>query len=213
MITGSRMHDEERGHDQEQDREEDLDRRLLRPLLRVAALLALAHLEREVPHDLAGRDAHRLALCDRCAQNMRTPGVSTRCRRFSSASTSVRPMFCSWSVSRTSEASGSLIFVAGEPQRLREAQAGLERHDEEVDQVGKARARSGRGASAPASRRSSSAGTTRSTIAAIVPATTEPGPHAAEPAERRPRGRRRRRRRDTGCRGAARASSCTCRPR
>ena len=45
-------------------------------------------------------------------ENMRTPGVSTRASRFSSASTSVRPMFCSCRVSRTSEESGSRIFVA-----------------------------------------------------------------------------------------------------
>ena len=43
--------------------------------------------------------------------NMRTPGVSMRPRKFVRASTSVRPMFCSCSVRRTSPASGSLIFV------------------------------------------------------------------------------------------------------
>ena len=43
--------------------------------------------------------------------NIRTPVVSTLASMFSSASTSVSPMFCSCSVRRTSEASGSLIFV------------------------------------------------------------------------------------------------------
>ena len=40
-------------------------------------------------------------------------------------------------MSRTSEESGSRIFAGREAKRLREAQAGLERHDQEVDQVGK----------------------------------------------------------------------------
>ena len=86
-------------------------------------------------------------------ENIRTPGVSTRTSRFSSASTSVRPMFCSCSVRRTSDESGSLIFVGGEAKRLREAEAGLERHDEEVDQIRADRARPARGASSRAGRR------------------------------------------------------------
>ena len=71
-------------------------------------------------------------------ENIRTPGVSTRARRFSSASTSVRPMFCSCRVRRTSDDERLLDLRRGEAQRLREAEARLEGHDEEVDQVGQA---------------------------------------------------------------------------
>src|SRR4029079_18028888 len=60
--------DEERGHDQEEDREQDLDGRLLRPLLRVRPL-TLSELDRQVPHDLARRDTHRLALGDRARKH------------------------------------------------------------------------------------------------------------------------------------------------
>ena len=45
-------------------------------------------------------------------------------------------MFCSCSVSRTSEASGSLIFVAASRSDCGKLETGLEGDDQEVDQVG-----------------------------------------------------------------------------
>ena len=51
------------------DREEHLDRRLLRALLGVGALRRFRISIGEVPHDLARRDAHRLALRDRAREH------------------------------------------------------------------------------------------------------------------------------------------------
>ena len=67
---------------------------------------------------------------------MRTPGVSMRPRKFVRASTSVRPMFCSCSVRRTSLGERLLDLRRREPERLREAETRLERDDHEIDQVG-----------------------------------------------------------------------------
>src|SRR4029079_11614450 len=122
------QHDEERGHDQEEDREEDLDRGLLGPLLD-SGPLTLPQLERQVAHDLAGRDAHRLALGDRAREQANArrvyPGQQV--------------------LERLDECQAHVLLLQGEPdlggerladlrgreaERLREAETGLERHDQ-----------------------------------------------------------------------------------
>ena len=70
-------------------------------------------------------------------ENMRTPGVSTRreqvLERLDERQAHVLLL------QRQPDLGGErlLDLRRREPQRLREAEAGLERHDEEVDQVGK----------------------------------------------------------------------------
>src|SRR5919201_2915472 len=60
---GPEENDEHRRKDEKDEREQELDRRPLRPLLRHRAP-TLAHFDRKVAHDLAGRGAERFALKD-----------------------------------------------------------------------------------------------------------------------------------------------------
>ena len=99
---------------------------------------------------------------------MRTPGVSTRLQEVLERLDERQAHVLLLQGEPDLGGERLLIFVGGEAQRLREAQAGLERHDQEVDQVGQRFARSGRGASAHASRRSNIGRTQPSTAAPMV---------------------------------------------
>ena len=88
-----------------------LHRRLLRPLLGVGAA-PLAHLDREVAHDLAGRDAERLALGDRAGEHANAARVdaargSSRAPRRASG-----PCSAPGASAGPRLPSGSLTFVA-----------------------------------------------------------------------------------------------------
>ena len=99
-----------------------------------AALRRLRISSDEVPHHLADRDAERLALDDRANEHAHARGVRARVR-FSSVCEVERPMFCSCRVSRISSPSGPAISLGGEPHRAGEADAGLDRDDQQVDQL------------------------------------------------------------------------------
>jgi hypothetical protein len=134
IITGTSRTTKSR-HDQEEHREEHLHRRLLRALLGVGPA-PLPQLDREVPHDLAGRDAERLALGDRAGEHAHARGVDTREEVLQSlderqAHVLLLQREAHLAVERL------LDLRRREAQRLQEAQAGLER-----DRSG--RSRSGR---------------------------------------------------------------------
>ena len=134
MTIGTSSTMKSAGMIRKSDREEHLDRRLLRALLGVGAA-ALAELDREVPHDLAGRDAHRLALGDRAREHPhagRVDAAEEVLERLDEREAHVLLL------QRQAHLAGErlLDLRRGEPQRLREAEACLERHDDEVDQVG-----------------------------------------------------------------------------
>ena len=171
--------------------------------------LPLPELDREVPHDLARRDAHRLALRDRAREHAHARRVDAReevLERLDEREAHVLLLQRQAHLGRER----LLDLRRGEPQRLREAEAGLERDDEEVDQVGQPAL--DLVAALPRARVDdrTSAATQPSTAAPTMPRTTS---HAAAPPsarERRARRTRSRLRRGTGCRAGARASSCTC---
>ena len=176
--------------------------------------LTLPQLEREVPHDLARRDAHRLALGDRAREHAyagRVDAGEQVLERLDERQAHVLLLQRQPNLGRRAARGSS---PAGETERLREAEAGLERHDEEVDQVGKAaldllapllrarvddehRQRPSRARPAP-------------TVASRMQQRRAAADERREP---EPRRTRRRPRRGTASRAGARASSCTCRPR
>ena len=78
---------------------------------------------------------------DRIAGRLRAVEQVARAPR-----SSTRPMLCSWSVSRSSSPSGPSHALRGDLQRAGEAEAGLDRDDEQVDQLGQLAGRSARGA-------------------------------------------------------------------
>src|SRR6476659_9167870 len=127
------LHDVDHHREEQDDREEDFHRRLLRSLLRVGPL-PLAQLDREVAHDLPGRDTHRLALGDRAREHANP-------RRVDPAEEVLE---------RLDEREAHVLLLKREPdlgrerlldlrrsetERLREAEPRLERHDEKVDEV------------------------------------------------------------------------------
>src|SRR5215210_3039923 len=124
--------DDEHGReDQEDEREEDLDRSLLGSLLGGGAA-PLAHLHREHSHDLADRDAERLALDDRAherAHRRRLRADEHVLQRLGRGKAHVlllerQPHLL---------AHRTLQALARQLQRSREAEAGFDRHHEQVD--------------------------------------------------------------------------------
>src|SRR5436305_1370473 len=130
---GPEQDNEHRREDQQHEREQDLDRRLLCTLLRVLAP-APPHLVREVAHDLADRDAERLALDDRADEGAHRGRVDARehaHQRLLDRET--HPLF----LQRQRELVTERTFHAprGHLQRADETHAGLDGDDEQVDQL------------------------------------------------------------------------------
>ena len=131
---GEQDHDEHRGEDEEDEREQHLDRRLLRHLLG-RGLAALPHLVGHRSHDVTHRDAERLALDDRAGEERDASCVGALLQVHE----------------RLVDGQAHVLLLQRQPQLLperpadpigcgphclREAQAGLDRDDEEVDQLG-----------------------------------------------------------------------------
>ena len=134
-IAGASRTTKMRREDQPDEREEDLDRRLLRPLLG-GRPPALAHLHGEVAHDLADRDAERLALADRAHERAHAVACPTRSSMFASdlvgrqAHGLLLHRQAQLVAERAAEALGRDLHRAGE------AEAGLDRDHEQVHELG-----------------------------------------------------------------------------
>ena len=164
-IAGPRMIDEHRREDQEDEREEDLDRRLLGALLDRRASAAPASRLAWLRRICADRDAEPVALHHRAHERAHGGRVaaaraSSRAPRASrgrgsapgSSAGARRPS----GPSSRSEASRSAP---------REGDAGLERHHQQVDQLGQRRRRSRAAAAGPGGAGRSSARPSRPTNA------------------------------------------------
>ena len=216
MIIDHRheQHDEERRHDQERDREEHLHRRLLRPLLGVGPP-TLPELDREVPHDLARRDAHRLALCDRAGEHAhagRVDAAEEVLERLDERQAHVLLL------QRQPHLAGErlLDLRRREPERLREAETRLERDDDRGRSGRAGPSRSARGACAPCGRRRSPGAIQPKIPAAIATKmriTTSHVADVAQQAEQQPARTLRRSHREPACRAAARAMTLYIPPR
>ncbi len=105
---------------------------------RSSACLAapLPHVDREIAKGLPDRDAHRLALDDRLDERAHGHAPVRPLEHVFSASVIVSPIDCSPSVRRNSEPSGSRTRRLADLQRTAEPDAGLDRRDEQVDELG-----------------------------------------------------------------------------
>src|SRR5919109_4508690 len=133
VDDGAEQNDEHGGEDEEDEREEDLDRRLLRPLLGCGAA-ALAHLHREVAHDLARRGAERLALEHRAHEGAHARRVRARqhpLKRF--VGCQAHPLLLKRETKLDAERAGEAL--RSHRKGRNEAYARLESDHEQVDQL------------------------------------------------------------------------------